>query len=87
MHARIRNAYKIVDGKPQQKTSLGRLIQRWEDSIKIDLTETICENMDWIQVAWSTVHWQAFLNMVMNLWVLDQLSSYKLFMKDAAPWC
>jgi hypothetical protein len=35
----IRNAYKIVVGKPEVKTPLGRFRCRWEDNIRIDLTE------------------------------------------------
>jgi hypothetical protein len=33
----MRNAYKILVGKPDGKRSLGRPRHRWEDNIKMDL--------------------------------------------------
>jgi hypothetical protein len=33
----IRNAYKIVVGKPEEKKPLGRPRRAWEDNIKIEL--------------------------------------------------
>jgi hypothetical protein len=35
----VRNAYKILVGKPKGKRQLGRPRRRWEDNIKIDLKE------------------------------------------------
>jgi hypothetical protein len=32
-----RNAYRVLVGKPEGKTPLGRPINRWEDNIKIDI--------------------------------------------------
>jgi hypothetical protein len=37
---KMRNAYKILVGKPEGKIPLGRPRCRWEDNIKIDLRET-----------------------------------------------
>jgi hypothetical protein len=37
--AEMRNAYKILAGKPKGKRPLGRLRRRWEDNIEIDLRE------------------------------------------------
>jgi hypothetical protein len=34
---KIRNAYKMFVGKPEDKIPLERLRCRWEDNIKIDL--------------------------------------------------
>jgi len=39
----IRNAYKILAGKPERKKSLMRPRHRWEDNIKIYLRETLWE--------------------------------------------
>jgi hypothetical protein len=39
----MRNAYKILSGKPGRKTSLGRCRHRWEEDIKMDLGETQLE--------------------------------------------
>jgi hypothetical protein len=38
-------------GKPQGKRSLGRPIRRWEDNIRMDLTEIGWGGMDWVALA------------------------------------
>jgi hypothetical protein len=35
-----RNVYRVLVGKPEGKRPLGRPSRRWEDGIKMDLTET-----------------------------------------------
>jgi hypothetical protein len=35
----VRNAYKILVGKPEGKRPLLRYRYRWEDSVKMDLRE------------------------------------------------
>jgi hypothetical protein len=35
----IRNAYKILVGKPEEKRPRGRPRHRWEDNIRMDLEE------------------------------------------------
>jgi hypothetical protein len=35
----MRNAYKILVGKPEGKRPLGRPRRRWKDNIRIDLRE------------------------------------------------
>jgi len=44
-----RNAYEMLFGKPEMKALLRRPRLRWEDSIKTDLKEMRCENVDWIE--------------------------------------
>jgi hypothetical protein len=51
------------------KLPLGTPRHRWEDNIKMDLQEVICEGMDWIELAWGRYRWQALMNVVMNLQV------------------
>jgi hypothetical protein len=46
-----RNVYRILAGKPEGKRPLGRLRCRWADSIKMDLKEIGCDDMDWIDLA------------------------------------
>jgi hypothetical protein len=36
----IRNAYKILVGKPEGKRQLGRPRRRWDDNIQTDIKET-----------------------------------------------
>jgi hypothetical protein len=37
---KVRNAYKILVGKPEGKRPLGRSRVRWENYVRIDLRET-----------------------------------------------
>jgi len=46
----MRNAYKIVVGKPGRKRSLGKPRHRWEHNIKMDLRELCWENVDWLRI-------------------------------------
>jgi hypothetical protein len=36
----MRNAYKILVGKPEGKRQLGRSRRKWKDNIRIDLGES-----------------------------------------------
>jgi hypothetical protein len=62
-----RNAYRILVGKPEGKTPLGRPRCRWVDNIKIDLREMGWGGLDWIDLAQDRNQWGALVNMVMNL--------------------
>jgi hypothetical protein len=43
-----KNTYKILVGKPEGKRPLGRQRRRWVDNIKMDLRDTECDSIDWI---------------------------------------
>jgi hypothetical protein len=45
-----RGAYRILVGKPEGRTPLGRPRRRWEDDIKMDLQE-VGRGMDLIEMA------------------------------------
>jgi hypothetical protein len=62
-----RGVYRVLVGRPESKTPLGRLRRRWEDNIKMDLTEMGIDGANWIQLAQDRVQWRAFVNKVMNL--------------------
>jgi hypothetical protein len=47
----MRNAYKILVGKPEGKRSLERPRRRWEDNIRMELMEIGWEYVDWIHLA------------------------------------
>jgi hypothetical protein len=47
----IRNAYKILVGKPKEKNPRVRPRRRWEDNIRIDLMEIWWEGVDWMHLA------------------------------------
>jgi hypothetical protein len=42
----MRNAYRILVGKPERKGPLGRPRHRWVDNIKMDLRVTARDGMD-----------------------------------------
>jgi hypothetical protein len=46
-----RNAYRLLVGKPEGKSSLGRPRRRWLDNIRMDLVEVGWGNVDWIGLA------------------------------------
>jgi hypothetical protein len=62
-----RNAYRILVEGPEGKRPLGRPRRRWVDNIKMDLRETGCDGMDWIELAQDRDQWRALVNTVMNL--------------------
>jgi hypothetical protein len=62
-----RNAYRILVGKTEGKRPLGRPRRRWVDNIKIELRETGCDGMDWIDLSQDRDQWRALVNTVMNL--------------------
>jgi hypothetical protein len=37
-----KGVYKVLVGKPEGKSLLGRLRRRWNDNIKMDLQEIVC---------------------------------------------
>ena len=64
-----RDVYRVLVGKPEGRSPLGRPRRRWEDNIKMDLQELGCGVMDWIELAQDRDRWWALVNVVMNLWV------------------
>jgi hypothetical protein len=54
-------------GKPEGKRPLGRPRRRWEDNIKMNLKETGCGGVDWIDLVQDRDRWRALVNAVMNL--------------------
>jgi hypothetical protein len=64
-----RGVYGFWLGGRKVKRPLGRLRHRWEDNIKMDLREIGNNVANWIWLAQDRVQWQAFVSMVMNLWV------------------
>jgi hypothetical protein len=61
--------HRVVVGNFEGKRPLGRPRHRWEDSIKTDLQEVGCGNIDWIELAQDRDRWRKFVNAVMNFWV------------------
>jgi hypothetical protein len=65
-----RNLYRVLVGKPEGRRPLGRPTRRWEDGIKMDLTEIGLGVVEWIHLAQDKDCWRALVNAVMNPQVL-----------------
>jgi hypothetical protein len=66
----VRNLYRVLVGKPEGKSPLGRPRRRWDDGIKMDLREIVWGGVEWIHLAQDRDRWRAVVNAVMNLRVL-----------------
>jgi hypothetical protein len=62
-----KNMYRLLVGKPEEKTPLGRPRRRWMDNIKMDLLGIGLNVVDWIGLAMDRYRWRALVNSVMNL--------------------
>jgi hypothetical protein len=62
-----RGIYRVLVGRPESKRPLERSRCRWEDNIKLDLTEIGIDGANWIRLALDRVQWRAFVNTVVNL--------------------
>jgi hypothetical protein len=65
-----RKVCRVLVGKPEGKSPLGGLRHMWEDAIRMDLTDIVWGSVEWIHLAKDRGQWQAYVNTVMNLWVL-----------------
>jgi hypothetical protein len=65
-----RNVYKVLVRKPEGKRRHERPRRRWEDGIKMDLTEIGWGDVEGIHLAQGRDRWRAVVNAVMNLRVL-----------------
>ena len=59
--------YRVLVGKPEGNSPLGRPRRRWVNNIRMDLQEVGCGYMDWILLAQSRDRWRTLVNAVMNL--------------------
>jgi hypothetical protein len=62
-----RNAYRLLVGRPEGKSPLGRPRRRWVDNIRMDLGEVGWSDVDWIGLAQDRNRWRALVNSVLNL--------------------
>jgi hypothetical protein len=65
----MRNAYRLLVGKPEEKRPLGRPRRRWVDNIRMDLREVGWGGVDWIGLAKDRNRWTALVDSVLNLCV------------------
>jgi hypothetical protein len=62
-----RGVYRVLVWRLESKRPLGRPRRRWEDNIKMELTEIGIDEANWIRLAQDRIRWRAFVNTVMNL--------------------
>ena len=63
-----RGVHRVLVGKPEGNSPLGRPRRRWEDNIKLDLQE-VGGGGDGMELAQDRDRWRALVNTVMNLWI------------------
>jgi hypothetical protein len=61
------NVYRLLVGKPEGKSPLGRPRRRWMVNIKMNFLEIGLSVVDWIGLAQDGYRWGAIVNSVMNL--------------------
>jgi len=61
-----RGVYRVLVGKPERKSPLGRRRRRWVDNIRMDLQEVGFRYMDWIGLAQDRDRWRRVVSAVMN---------------------
>jgi len=64
-----RGTYRVLVGKLEGKTPLGRPRHRWVDNIRMDLQEVGYGSVDWIGLAQDRDRWRTLVSAIMNLQV------------------
>jgi hypothetical protein len=72
----MRNAYRILVGKPEGTRPLGRPRRRWVDNIKMDFKEIGYGGMNWTDLTQNRDQWRALVNMVINLRVTYNVGNF-----------
>ena len=62
-----RSAFNILTGTPAGKSPLERPRRRWEDNIRMDLTEMGINTRNWVDSAQDRSYWRAVVNSALNL--------------------
>jgi hypothetical protein len=62
-----RGVYRVLVGKPEGNSPLGRPRRRWEHNVRIYLQEVGCRCEDWIGLAQDRGRWRALVSAVRNL--------------------
>jgi hypothetical protein len=65
-----RKVFKVLVGKPEGKSTLGRPRRRWEDGVRMNLRDIDLEGVDWIRLSQDRDRWRVVVSAVMNLRVL-----------------
>jgi hypothetical protein len=60
------SVYGVLVGRPEGKRPVERPRRRWEDIIKMDLSEIGIDGANWFLLAQDRVQWRACVNTVIN---------------------
>jgi len=59
--------YRVLVGKPEGKSPLGKPRRRCVDNIRMDLQEVGCGLVDWIGLAQDRESWWTLVSAIMNI--------------------
>jgi hypothetical protein len=62
----MKNACKVLVGRPERKKPIGRTGRRWKDNIKMDSREIGFGNVEWIHLTHDRDLWRDLGNTLMN---------------------
>jgi hypothetical protein len=65
-----RKVYEVSVGEPEGKRPLNGARHRWEDGIRMDLSEIGWEGVEWIHLPQDHDRWWAVMNMMVSFQVL-----------------
>jgi hypothetical protein len=63
-----RNAHNISVRKYEGKIPLEKSRHRWEDNIKMNLQEAVCEDVDCNNLAQDRIKWRVVVNTEIKFW-------------------
>jgi len=66
-NSNVSSINRVLVGKPEGKSPIGRPRRRWEDNIKMDLQEVGFRVLDWIELAQDRDSLRALVTALMNL--------------------
>jgi hypothetical protein len=72
-----RNAYRLLVGKPEGRSPLGRPRRRWVDNIRMDVLEIGLSGVDWIGLAQDRDRWRALV--IFFFYNLNQQSEFTFY--------
>jgi hypothetical protein len=75
-NGRDKKCYNMLVGKLEQKRPLGRPRRRWDDNIRMDLGETVWEDVDWFHLVQDRKKWLASVNTVTNFRVPHKVGNF-----------
>ena len=67
---------RVLVGKPEGKSPLGRPRRRWVDNIRMDLQEVECGYVDWNGLVQDRDRWRTLVSAVMNFRVPENAGNF-----------